>query len=85
MKQKIKDVLRLVYGLVLDKAQTIPKPVYSRMASSLQSIGGTLVSAGIVGFAVLGDAVEPAEAVQIFMIGVGIFVCGTIVDIKASK
>lgn len=85
MKKKIKDVMRLVYNLVLDKAFTIPKPVYIRLSSALQSIGGTLISAGTIGFAVIGDAVQPAEAMQISLIGMGIFACGTIIDIKASK
>ncbi len=39
MKKKIKDVLRLVYGLVLDKAQAVHKPVFTRLGSALQSIG----------------------------------------------
>lgn len=85
MKKKIKDVLRLVYGQILDKVQTIPKPVYSRLCSALQSIGGTLISAGIIGFAVIGDAVQPVEAGQIVLIGLTIFVCGTIIDIRTSK
>ena len=85
MKKKIKDFLRITYGLVLEKALTIPQPVFRRIASALQSIGGTLISAGIIGFAVIGDAVKPVEAVQIALIGVSIFVCGTIMDIKVSK
>lgn len=85
MQEKIEALLSAV-RLALERAgEKITKPVFGGIGRDIRTIGGMLISAGLIGFAVTGDTVTPLEATLILFLGFTLFVCGTIVEIEANK